>query len=186
MRPLYEDAAADNAAVTRDYVLALDEAGPPLLSIYGGKITTFRRLAEHALDRARDHLPMGPAWTRDAPLPGGDMIDFGRFFAQLCAERPWLPAATAHRLARAYGTRVDEVLGGARTLDALGPLIGGTLSRAEIRYLVEREWARTAEDVLWRRSKLGLHLGADEQQQVAEWIAEETGAGLEPLAQATR
>jgi glycerol-3-phosphate dehydrogenase len=167
VRPLYDDAAENASAVTRDYVLELDgDRGAPLLSVFGGKITTYRRLAEHALEKLAPFFPKaGPAWTAGVPLPGGDIAngDFDRFLADLSAARPWLPAALARRYARAYGTRANRVLGNAASLGELGRLYGGDLYEAEVAYLIDQEWARSADDILWRRSKLGLHLPAAAQ-----------------------
>jgi glycerol-3-phosphate dehydrogenase len=162
VRPLLEEADAANAsAVTRDYRLELDDGGAPLLSVFGGKITTFRKLAEEATDMLCRALgkPSG-AWTAGAPLPGGDIAD-ARFapFAQAFAKRhPWLPADLAHRYARAYGTRAERVTGNAQSLADLGIEIAPGLYEAELTYLRNEEWATCADDVLWRRSKLGLHI----------------------------
>ena len=166
VRPLYDDAAANASAVTRDYVLDIEgEAGEaPVLSVFGGKITTYRRLAEHALEKLRPCLPgLKPAWTATIPLPGGDLPggDFERFLAGLMAAKPFLPEPLARRLARAYGTRVERILGQATALGQLGRDFGGGLFEAEVDYLIAHEWARTATDILWRRSKLGLHLPAE-------------------------
>jgi len=161
IRPLYDDHAANASAVTRDYVLDIEDDGgaAPLLSIFGGKITTYRKLAEHALEKLAPWLKdAGPGWTADAPLPGGDLADFEDFVAGLRARHRQLPPALLRRLARAYGTRAREVLGEAATLGDLGEDFGGGLTRAEVDYLVAREYARTAEDILYRRSKLGLHV----------------------------
>lgn len=163
IRPLYDDRAANASAVTRDYLLDLDasEAGAPILSIFGGKITTYRKLAEHALGELARFFPdSGPAWTAGAHLPGGDIADgdFERFQAELVAECPTFAAPLLCRLARAYGTRVRRLLGEARTIEDLGVDFGGGLTRAEVDYLVAHEWARTADDILFRRSKLGLHV----------------------------
>lgn len=168
LRPLYDDGAVTASVVTRDYAFDLDasENGAPVLSIFGGKITTARRLAEHALDDLRRFLPEhGAAWTADARLPGGD-IDFDAFLTQLRRERPFLGDALSLRLARAYGARVDHVLGQARSMTELGRDFGCGLTEAEIRYLIDHEWARTAQDVLWRRSKLGLHMSAAQQEEL--------------------
>jgi glycerol-3-phosphate dehydrogenase len=157
VRSLYDDGAEDASAVTRDYVLERDGEGdvPPLLSVFGGKITTYRRLAEHALEKLGVG---GKSWTADAPLPGGDMGgDFDSWLTELRARRAWLPAPLARRLARAYGTRADRILGAATSLRDLGEDLGGGLTEAELAYLVDHELARTPEDVLWRRTKLGLH-----------------------------
>jgi glycerol-3-phosphate dehydrogenase len=162
VRPLYDDGRGDPSAVTRDYTLKLGAgSAPQIVSAFGGKITTYRRLSEHVLEKLAPYLPpMGPAWTATAPLPGGDMADFGTFFAEVRARWPWLPEATARRMAHAYGTRLERVLGAARSSAALGRDYGGGLTEAEVDYLVRVEWARTADDVLWRRSKLKLHVGA--------------------------
>jgi len=171
VRPLYDDAASNAAAVTREYVLDLDtDAGVPLLSVFGGKITTYRRLAEHALEKLGPHLPrQADPWTAQAPLPGGDMpdADFGRFLAALQRARPFLPAPLAYRLARAYGTRVDRLLGTATRVADLGEDLGGGLTEAEVDYLVREEWAQTPDDILWRRSKLGLHAPPDTANRLA-------------------
>ncbi|MDV2983611.1 UNVERIFIED_CONTAM: glycerol-3-phosphate dehydrogenase [Methylobacteriaceae bacterium AG10] len=174
LRPLYDDAAANASAVTRDYVLELDHDGPPVLSVFGGKITTYRRLAEHALEKLGPHLPgMKPAWTGDAPLPGGDMAgaDFDLFVGTLAAQYPFLPEATARRLARAYGTRAERLLGDARTLADLGETFGGDLSAREVDYLVRHEWARTSDDILWRRSKLGLRMDREGVARLGRHLA---------------
>ena len=162
IRPLYDDKSSNASAVTRDYVLDLDagEGRAPMLSIFGGKITTYRKLAEHALEELAPFFPdAGNSWTAGATLPGGDMpdADFDRFVASLQAARPGLDAPLLRRLARAYGTRVDRLLGEAQTVEDLGRPFGGDLYQAEVDYLVANEWARTSEDVLYRRSKLGLH-----------------------------
>ena len=162
VRPLYDDAAKNASAVTRDYVLDVD-SGPDraaLLSVFGGKITTFRRLAEHAMEKLQPHLPAcGPAWTAQAPLPGGDMpdADFDRFLAAFRARFGFLDEALSRRLARAYGTRAERLLDGCARMADLGRHYGGGLHQREVDYLRAEEWAETAEDILWRRSKLGLH-----------------------------
>ena len=175
VRPLYEDNAASNSTVTRDYVFELEaEGGAPILSVYGGKITTYRKLAEHALEKLGAVLDLpGAAWTAQSPLPGGDMPDgdFAAFLWRANERYGWVPPEMLQRLARAYGTRLDLVLGEATSLADLGRHFGGTLYAAELRYLVAHEYARTAEDVLWRRSKLGLHLAEDAQQAVTDWFA---------------
>ena len=172
VRPLYEDKSSSNSTVTRDYVFEVDaDDGAPILSIYGGKITTFRKLAEHALKRLSKHLPMGGAWTANAALPGGDMDGFAQFLWQASVRFPWLPPEMLLRLARAYGTRLDMVIGEARSLDDLGPHLGGDLYEAELVYLVAEEFALTAADVVWRRSKLGLHLGSDTIAAVEAWFS---------------
>jgi glycerol-3-phosphate dehydrogenase len=179
VRPLYEDDSARNSTVTRDYAFELeDRGGAPILSVYGGKITTFRKLAEHALDRLAPQLPqlsMGTRWTRDAPLPGGEMEDFAAFLWRAGERFSWMPPEMLLRLARAYGTRIDKVIGTADGLDRMGDHFGGDLYEAELRYLVKEEFARTAQDILWRRSKLGLHLPAETERRVADWLEKEGG-----------
>ncbi len=158
VRPLRDDGASAARAVTRDYVLELTGT-PPVLSVYGGKITTFRRLAEAAMDRLSPLFPgLKPAWTASASLPGGDFPwdGFCELRAALARRYPFLSAATAHRLTRAYGTLAPALLGDARTAADLGQDHGAGLTDREIDWLRRHEWARTADDILWRRTKLGL------------------------------
>ncbi|MCC6467059.1 MAG: glycerol-3-phosphate dehydrogenase [Alphaproteobacteria bacterium] len=177
VRPLFDDQSDNPSAVTRDYVLKLEDAAgqAPLLSIYGGKITTFRRLAEHALEKLAPHLPaMGPAWTSRGLLPGGDLG--GKGFADFLAEQRrrygFLPAATAERMAHAYGSRIERVLDGAHGPADLGRDLGAGLSEREAQYLIAHEWAVTAEDILWRRSKLGLHGPSDMKSTLSAYLAQ--------------
>ena len=163
VRPLYDDGDADPSAVTRDYRLELTSApgASPMLSCYGGKVTTYRRLAEDALLLLRPALPeMGPAWTTGAPLPGGDIpgADFAAFLRSLEAARPRFAADDLRRLARRHGTRTAEVIGDARSLADMGRHFGAGLTEREVLHMKTAEWARSADDVLWRRSKIGLHL----------------------------
>jgi glycerol-3-phosphate dehydrogenase len=168
VRPLYDDGASAAQEATRDYVLERDDsAGAPLVSVFGGKITTYRRLAETVLDRLADGLPQ-PAgarrgWTATSPLPGGDFAIDGRAALAdgLRAAHPFLAPAHAARLARLYGTTARDILGAAASAADLGRDFGATLTEAELRHLMAREWARTPADVLWRRTKLGLHFPAD-------------------------
>ena len=175
IRPLYDDHAASASAVTRDYVLDLEDAdgAAPALSVFGGKITTFRKLAEHALEKLAPYFPAARgAWTDGATLPGGDIADgdFAAFVAGLEQEYPGLPGGLLRRLARAYGTQVRILLGTARVPPDLGDNFGGGLYRAELDYLVQHEWARSAEDVLWRRSKLGLHVPEGTAATITAWF----------------
>ena len=174
VRPLYDDGSKDAKAITRDYVLTLGrEARPQVLSVFGGKLTTYRRLAEHALDKLKPWLPpMGPAWTDRAPLPGGDLPqgDADAFIAAARTRWPFLDSAEARRLVRAYGTRIAEVLGAAQSRADLGEDFGAGLSAAEIHYLGAHEWARTAEDVLWRRTKLGLAVPPGTSDRVEAYL----------------
>ena len=172
VRPLYDDHKSDNSTVTRDYVFDLDrEGGAPILSIFGGKITTYRKLAEHALQKLGGFGD--GSWTANEPLPGGDIdpARFDTFYAECMASFGWFGPEGVHRLARSYGTRIGEVLGQANSLEDLGVHMGGDLYAAELEYQVREEFAMTAEDVLWRRSKLGLHLDEAAQARVAEWFA---------------
>jgi glycerol-3-phosphate dehydrogenase len=183
VRPLFDDGSSNASAVTRDYVFDMDapQGQAPVLSIFGGKITTFRKLAEHALDELKAYFPnMKPAWTEDAKMPGGDMpdADFDRFFATVRQRWPFLPEQVAHRLARAYGTRIEELLGSAKSYADLGEDFGAGLTAAEVDYLARREWARSAEDILWRRSKLGLHVPVDAAPKIDAYLAKKKVASV--------
>ncbi len=173
VRPLYNDGASSATAATRDYVLALDEDGAPLLNVFGGKITTYRRLAEGALAKLAPHFPQasGP-WTARAPLPGGDFPHDGvaDLTAALRARYPFLTAYWAGRLIRAYGTEAETVLGAADTAADLGRDFGATLTEAEVRWLVAQEFARSAEDILWRRSKLGLRMTPAQVEVLRDFV----------------
>lgn len=163
VRPLFDDNADSASAVTRDYVLEVDapQGQAPVLSVFGGKITTYRHLADQAMNRLGPFFPdAGPSWTRGAVLPGGDLpeLDRAALARALRAEFPFLPDDLALRLARSYGTRTRRILANARSLADLGEDFGAGLHAAEVDYLVAEEWARTAEDVLYRRGKLGLHI----------------------------
>mgnify|MGYP001566315210 FL=1 len=182
VRPLLEDDAGNPSAVTRDYLLETHLDGAPLLSVWGGKITTFRKLAEDAADLLCQMLSAPrPAWTHGAFLPGGDLsqwvgaaqrpdLDFERFVKAIQKNHPWLPVLLARRLARAYGARIDQILSTAKSLQDLGMEIAPGLYEAELNYLCQHEWAQSAEDVLWRRSKLGLHLNEDQRDAVSRWM----------------
>ena len=174
VRPLYDDGSEDAKAITRDYVLKLGrEAGPQVLSIFGGKLTTYRRLAEHALDMLAPFLPAAAApWSASAPLPGGDLPggDFAAFLVGVRARWPFLPADVAERMAHAYGSRIAQVLGEAADWGVLGEDFGCGLTEAEVRYLVTQEWARSVDDILWRRTKLGLFAGDDTRHRLGEWL----------------
>ncbi len=188
VRPLYDDGASEAKAATREYVFELDTPdGAPLLSIYGGKITTHRRLAEEALQKLAPWLKGTAAeegWTAKAPLPGGDfnVTAFAALAADLLRLYPFLSPAHANRLAHAYGTRASRILGSAKSLDDLGRSFGATLTESEVRYLVANEWALTADDIVWRRSKLGLRLSAAEIAGVDAWVAANRAAAGKPLA----
>ncbi|MGB0682209.1 MAG: glycerol-3-phosphate dehydrogenase [Magnetovibrionaceae bacterium] len=175
VRPLYDDGASKAQEATRDYVLKVE--GSPedgqLLNIFGGKITTYRRLSESMLERIESALgPKGPAWTAGASLPGGNFPIQGRdaLIARLQADFPFLDEGQADRLIRLYGTQARTILDGAETKADLGCDFGAGLSQAEVSYLMKHEWARTAEDVLWRRTKLGLRLTREETQKLDTWM----------------
>lgn len=184
VRPLYDDGAKSATAATRDYVLSVDAAGPAVLSVFGGKITTHRKLAEDAMDKLAPHLPLpaGP-WTAGVPLPGGDFPVDGvaALVADLRARYGFLTAPWALRLVRAYGTEAATLLGGAGTAADLGRDFGATLTACEVRWLMQHEYAQTAQDVVWRRSKLGLRMSADQIAALDAWMAaaQETTAAAE-------
>jgi len=190
VRPLYDDGASEAKAATRDYVFELDTpGGAPLLSIYGGKITTYRRLAEEALERLSPYLRSAKAregWTGKSPLPGGDMdvSALAALSAELVRKYSFLPTAHANRLAHAYGTRASKVLGAAKSMADLGQSFGASLTESEVRYLMANEWARTADDVVWRRSKLGLRLSPAEIAALDTWMAAHLVSGGRPLREA--
>jgi glycerol-3-phosphate dehydrogenase len=172
---LQKDESADPSGISRDYRIELDRREPPLLSVIGGKITTYRRLAEEAVDQVCTVLGRKrPRWTAGAQLPGGDLPggDFERFAAEIIATHPWADPAMLRRMARDYGSRIARILDGAQDDSALGAQVLPGLYESELAYLRNEEWARTAEDVLWRRSKLGLGLRADAVRRLQEWIAE--------------
>lgn len=163
VRPLYNDGAKSATAATRDYVLSLDQSGAPLLNVFGGKITTSRRLAESALEKIAPFFPgLSGKWTARVPLPGGDFPHDGKaaLTAKLQAQYPFLSDYHAARLIRAYGTDAFALLGEARSAEHLGRDFGASLTAVEVDWLINREWAVTAADVVWRRSKLGLRLTA--------------------------
>jgi glycerol-3-phosphate dehydrogenase len=160
VRPLYDDGASAAKDATRDYVLKIDAEGAPILSVFGGKITTYRRLAEHALEKLAPFLDVlnKPSWTGAAALPGGAFApeDLAEMAAARRARWPFLAPAHIDRLLRAYGVEADAIVGDALSLAELGPLYGADLTAREVNYLIENEWAQTADDILWRRTKLGL------------------------------
>ncbi|MBV8534719.1 MAG: glycerol-3-phosphate dehydrogenase [Alphaproteobacteria bacterium] len=179
VRPLFDEDGSESASdVSRDYVLELEDNGgkAPLLNVFGGKITTYRRLSEHALEKLAPYFPQaGGNWTRGAPLPGGDIAnaDFERFAADQMGHYAWLPPATTRRLCRAYGTRMARVVGDARRVQDLGRNFGADLYEREVAYLKDQEWAMSAEDVLWRRSKLGLRMRPETAGALSAWFAEQ-------------
>jgi len=174
VRPLQEDEHGDPRKVTRDYSFEVhDEAGKlPLLSVFGGKITTYRKLAEHALTKLVYYFPsMGLSWTGRTPLPGGDFTDFKNFCYKLKHDYPWLPHAMLERLANAYGSRCYQLLNKSQSLADLGQHFGADLYEREVNFMIKHEWAQTLEDIIWRRSKLGLFLSSKEQANLDTWLS---------------
>jgi glycerol-3-phosphate dehydrogenase len=175
VRPLYDDKAEDASAVTRDYVLDIEEMsdGAPFMSVYGGKITTSRKLGEHAMDKLKDYYDYKAGnWTEDAQLPGGDLLeaDFERFYGDMRARYSALNTELLHRLCRAYGTRITLILGDGSMQPELGQHFGAGLYELEAKYLINHEWATSAEDILWRRSKLGLHMSESQRAAFTDWF----------------
>ena len=177
VRPLYDDGASSATAATRDYTLKVnDEGGAPVLNVFGGKITTYRRLAESAMERIVPFFRTEKgAWTAGVPLPGGDFEVTGveREIARLEEDYPFLDRRWARRLFRAYGTEARQILGDAKSAEDLGRDFGATLREAEVAWLQKSEYARTAEDVVWRRSKLGLRLTGDQIAALDDWMQAE-------------
>ncbi|CAN7394516.1 glycerol-3-phosphate dehydrogenase [Mesorhizobium sp. LjNodule214] len=176
VRPLYDDNADNPSAVTRDYIFELDasDGQAPLLSVFGGKITTFRKLAEHALDRVAPFFPrMGKGWTAKAHLPGGDIAnaDFEQFLGDLARDYPWMPASLVKHYGRLYGTRTRALVGAAGSLAELGRRFGKDFFEREASFLFAHEWALTAADILDRRTKHGLHLSTAERASFEDWCA---------------
>ncbi|MEX0286438.1 MAG: glycerol-3-phosphate dehydrogenase [Paracoccaceae bacterium] len=174
VRPLYDDGASSATAATRDYVLKVDKGqGAPLLNIFGGKITTYRRLAEAAMDKIAEELDTSKVkWTAGVPLPGGGFPVDGaaELIAGLLRDYPFLDTAWARRMVRTYGTEAREVLGEAKQATDMGQSFGATITARELDWAVAREWVRTAEDFLWRRTKLGLKTTAEEQAAIADYL----------------
>ena len=213
VRPLVDDGSGSASSITRDYLLEFDDGpavpggrsgrrgdGAPMLTVWGGKLTTFRKLSEEAADLVARRLGNSrPAWTEGVPFPGGDLSawigaptrpdqDFARFADAVQRRWPQLPAAVAQRWARAYGSRVDRLWPAGREgeLASLGAEVAPGLYEAELDYLWREEWARSADDVLWRRSKLGVHFNAAQREAVARWwAARHRQAGAEMAAALT-
>ncbi|HLA20995.1 MAG TPA: glycerol-3-phosphate dehydrogenase, partial [Pseudolabrys sp.] len=186
VRALYDDGADKPEDVTRDYELVLDEqhGEGPLLTIYGGKITTHRRLAEAVMDKIGKFFGALPPWTAGSTLPGGDFPPDGFYplVAETIGRWPFLSEPHARRLVRAYGRRVERILGDAQSMQDLGARFTGDLTAAEVRYLVANEWAQTADDVLWRRSKLGLKATPEERTALGQFIADLSSQPSPPTA----
>jgi glycerol-3-phosphate dehydrogenase len=179
IRPLYDDGASKAQEATREYVLKLEapDGQPPLLSVFGGKITTFRKLAEAVLDKISSFFPgLKPQWTAGVALPGGDFpyAEVEQRIADFQRRHAFLDAENARRIFRAYGTRADRIFEGVRSASDLGESFG-RLSAREVDYLMKEEWAETPDDILWRRSKLGLHLSTAEQSALQAYLNKEAG-----------
>jgi glycerol-3-phosphate dehydrogenase len=186
VRPLCDDESDSPQAITRDYTLDIhDKDGQaPLLSVFGGKLTTYRKLAEHALEKLTPYYSnIGPAWTKGATLPGGD-IGGNRddYAASLRRRYPFISESLARHYARTYGSNSDQILGAAKEMSDLGEHFGHELYEAELRYLVEHEWVRRMDDALWRRTKEGMWLNAEQQSRVAQWLVMNGGKGELSLA----
>ena len=173
VRPLYDDAAKQASKVTRDYNLHLDTDAAPILSVYGGKITTYRKLSEEVMDLLKEPLEFDQAnWTQQAPLPGGDLEngDFHGFCAACKKQYPWMPAKLIVDYARHYGSRLHRILAGCFSIDDLGMCFAPGLYACEVKYLQDQEWAGCAEDILWRRTKKGLHVPSGTAEKLDQWL----------------
>ncbi len=177
VRPLHDDGQNNPSAVSRDYTFVLDSTGKvPALSVFGGKLTTYRRLAEAALARLSPWFPkMGPAWTDTQPLPGGDFTTQKELVARLQGNHPSLPPAWLERLARRHGSLGERVIGDAKSVADLGRDFGGGLYEREVEYFIAEEWAQTLDDILWRRSKSGLFMTPLQQREFGDWLARRQG-----------
>ncbi|WP_071058402.1 glycerol-3-phosphate dehydrogenase [Pelistega sp. MC2] len=174
VRPLYNDSTGSASAVTRDYVFDLSGGNgsqqPPLLSIYGGKITTYRRLAEHALEKLAPFTHKSQAWTATEKLPGGNIDSPETFAQQLRQEYPWLSEALSLRYSKAYGTLSRDFL--CQSNEDMGRHFGHDLYENEVNYLINHEWATTVEDILWRRTRLGLLLTTEQTQELSNYLTQ--------------
>lgn len=174
VRPLCDDESDSPQAITRDYTLSVDDDNgqAPLLSVFGGKLTTYRKLAEHALEKLHKYYPQaGKAWTKDAVLPGGDIAGTRDDYAAALRRRFNLPESLTRRYSRTYGSHSELILANAKGLSDLGEDFGHDLYEAELRYLVEKEWAVTLDDVIWRRTKLGMRFDDTQKQRISDWLA---------------
>ncbi|WP_350315998.1 glycerol-3-phosphate dehydrogenase [Pectobacterium aroidearum] len=174
VRPLCDDESDSPQAITRDYTLSVDDDNgqAPLLSVFGGKLTTYRKLAEHALDKLHKYYPQaGKTWTKEAVLPGGDIAGTRDDYAAALRRRFNLPESLTRRYSRTYGSNSELILTNVKGLGDLGEDFGHDLYEAELRYLVEKEWAVTLDDVIWRRTKLGMRLNDAQKQRISDWLA---------------
>ncbi|KEY58625.1 glycerol-3-phosphate dehydrogenase [Serratia sp. DD3] len=182
VRPLCDDESDSPQAVTRDYTLDIDDVQgkAPLLSVFGGKLTTYRKLAEHALEKLAHYYPgCGPAWTKNGLLPGGDIAGSrDHYAAKLRQQSPWLTESLARRYARTYGSHSQQILANASNLSDLGEHFGHELYEAELRYLVDQEWVSELDDAIWRRTKLGMWLSEAQQARVKTWLTAQAEAKI--------
>ena len=181
VRPLLEEANASAQELTRDYKVELigEKDAPILLNIFGGKITTYRKLSEHAVDKLCTLFPRaGKAWTKEVPLPGGAFENQETLCANLEAQYPWLPEAARVRYVRQYGLLCSKFLKGNQTLSDLGEDFGAHLYQAEVDYLIQYEWAYTLDDIIWRRTKQGLRLTEAQKQRLQTYVSEKVGSNL--------
>lgn len=179
VRPLYDDGKSDPSSITRDYIFELDagEGEAPVLSVFGGKLTTYRCLAESALAKLAPYLPpMGPLWTKEAKLPGGDMANFNAFRDEMFERYKGFPRDLLDGVVRRHGSRTPYVLGDIQGAEELGRNFGAGLTAREIDCLMADEWAGSADDILWRRTKCGLHMTAEQRQAVADYVAAKRAA----------
>ena len=173
IRPLFDDAKNNASKVTRDYVLDLDTNGAPVVSVYGGKVTTYRKLSEQVVDQLKQPLDFNaPAWTGQAILPGGDIAqaDFESFVTQMKNRYEWLEENVLADYCRNYGSEIDTLLGKSQSMSELGEHFGGGLYQCEVEYLIQHEWACHVDDILWRRTKKGLRLNKEEVNHLKQWI----------------
>ncbi|WP_297793473.1 glycerol-3-phosphate dehydrogenase [uncultured Marinobacter sp.] len=187
VRPLMDDEQQPAQKASRDYSFEVDasDENAPVISVFGGKITTYRKLAEAATDKLCQFFPeTGQAWTRNAVLPGGDFTDQAALAEQLESRWPWLPEELLNRYVRTYGTRTHQVVNGATDLESLGRRFTGNLYQNEVDYLVSGEWAITAEDILWRRTKQGLYATTDDVRELTSYLKLSTGVSAEPVSEA--
>lgn len=175
VRPLIDETAGDDKSATRlsrDYRIDVSQEPAPMVTVYGGKLTTYRRLAESVVENLRSVFPdIGSSWTADATLPGGDFSSLADLDSQLRSDYPWAPVQLLTQWARRYGTRVHQLLERCESVQDLGALLGPDLYEREARYLIEHEWAAEADDILWRRTKLGLAFGSEDVERLTQWMA---------------
>lgn len=173
VRPLFDDAAENASKATRDYVLHMNNDGPTIVSVFGGKLTTYRRLSEDVMDLLSKRFPNSkPAWSSTATLPGGDFdpTDFSGLVSRLCAQYSWCPPGLIQYYARNYGTLTSNLLGNANSVEALGQHFASTLYELEVAYLYRKEWAKSADDILFRRTRVGIEFESQARPLLERWL----------------